>query len=245
MVSKCVASIRRTTLFGLPLGLLLFAPLARASCEDLLPPAGGDPLPVSRLVTAEDILRLRDIGTPETALWSEPSPLALSPDGHSVALLINRADPDSNSYCRALVVVSLEGAHGARALDRGGDLITVMGTFGGLLTTSGMPATVTPAWSPDGRWIAYLRRDHGVTQLWRVRADGKAEDQGPARPVTRSPVDVERFAWSEDGRSLIYSVTPALIAAEKAIDQEGRSGWLSDARVMPNYRARPMVSTAV
>jgi dipeptidyl aminopeptidase/acylaminoacyl peptidase len=181
---------------------------------------------------------LRDIGHPDAAYKSQP--LALSPDGRSLALVLNRADPGSNSYCRALVMVSLSGK--VRALDQGGDLITAMGTFGGLLTTSGMPETPAPVWSPDGRWIAYLRRDHGVTQLWRVHTEGGAEREEPARPVTQSPVDIETFTWSPSGNRLIYAATPALVEAEQAIDREGRQGWLGDARIIPNYRARPMVS---
>lgn len=242
MVGAASPLFRRAARLAAPLGIVLFAPLARAACDDLVPVLGEKPS-ASRLVTADDLLRLRDIGHPDAAYSSESNSLALSPDGRRLALLLNRADPDTNSYCRALVVISLEDAHEVRALDRGGDVITVMGTFGGLLTTSGMPTTVPPAWSPDGQWIAFLRRDHGVTQLWRVRADDKPGDERQARPISRSPVDVERFVWSQDGRRLIYAATPALIDAEKAIDREGRSGWLGDARIMPSYRARPMVSS--
>jgi dipeptidyl aminopeptidase/acylaminoacyl peptidase len=96
---------------------------------------------------------------------------------------------------------------------------------------------VTPVWSPDGQWIAYLRRDHGVTQLWRARRDGSK-----AQAVTRSPVDVERFVWSRDGARLIYGATPAVIEAGKAIDREGLSGWYHDARIVPNLGTRPLVS---
>lgn len=241
MVSAALTLARRVGTVGFSLVILLTAPLARAACDDLLLPTRA-PSTASRLVTADDILRLRDIGLPDAAYWAEPSALALAPDGRRLALLLNRADPARNSSCRALVLVSLDGRREVRALDRGGDPITMMGRFGGLLTSSGTPTTVTPAWSPDGQWIAYLRRDHGVTQLWRVRPDGGPGDEGRARPITQSPVDVESFAWSQDGRRLIYTATPALVEAEKVIDVEGRSGWLNDARMMTNYGARPMVS---
>lgn len=232
---------------GVPICCLLGAPMAMASCGDLVPGPEDQPA-ASRIVTADDLLRMRDIGHPDGAYLKFPTPLALSPDGRSLAFILNRADPESNVYCRALVVVGLDGGRRASMLDQGGDLITMTGIMpdahGGSLMRSGTPVVVTPVWSPDGQWIAYLRRDHGVTQLWRVPIDGKAGGSEQAAPVTRSPVDIERFAWSPDSRHLIYAARPGLAEGEKFIDREGRSGWLNDARMVTNYGARPLVSAA-
>jgi hypothetical protein len=40
----------------------------------------------SRLVTPDDLLELRDIGQPDSALFEAQSPLAISPDGKRLAL---------------------------------------------------------------------------------------------------------------------------------------------------------------
>ena len=58
----------------------------------------------------------------------------------------------------------------------------------------------SPAWSPDGRWLAFLSDrgdEHAVTQVWAMPAGG-----GDARVLTALPGGVEEFAWSPDGLRL-------------------------------------------
>jgi len=186
-----------------------------------------------------DILRLRDIGYPDALVLSGPSPFAVSPSGDEIAFVINRADPQRNAYCRGLVVLPLAPGTGPRVVDRGGELITVTDVQRGMFVTGGFPAVVTPAWSPDGRWIAYLRRDEGVTQVWRVRADGSA-----AQKLTSLSSDAESLAWSADGTSVIYWARPAIEAIEREIEREGRSGWLYDERVVTFSGPRPQIREA-
>src|SRR3546814_4389387 len=93
------------------------------------------------------------------------------------------------------MLAAVEPDASPRTLDEGGDLILLKDDYRGLLVTVGFPAFVTPAWSPDGKWIAYQRRDRGVTQLWRVAANG-----GKAEPVTQSAVDIQAFAWLSNDR---------------------------------------------
>jgi len=221
--------------------LLAFCPHARAeaSCEDLLPGrvAAGT---ARRLINADDLVRLRDIGRPEGSAFSAPTPLGASPDGQEVAFILRRADPGSNSYCLGLVVVGRNGA--VRLLDQGGELATAsLDGEGGRMPT-GVPEVWAPRWSPDGGQIAFLRRDSGVTQLWIVPAAG-----GKAWAVTHGKVDIEAFAWSVDGRSLLVAARPAILADRARVDAEGLGGWLYDRRVAPNIgpRPRPPVGLAV
>lgn len=68
-----------------------------------------------------------------------------------------------------------------------------------------------PAWSPDGRWIAFMRRDRGknTSQVMLVPSIG-----GPERPVLEGPSlgtigiwnSVSRYvAWHPDGEHLVVS----------------------------------------
>jgi Tol biopolymer transport system component len=59
---------------------------------------------------------------------------------------------------------------------------------------------VSPAFSPDGRWLAYLRWENGGTYgLWVVAQPGTR----PKLLVT-SPVPIATFAWKPDSRTIVY-----------------------------------------
>ncbi len=162
-----------------------------------------------------------------------PSPLAISPDGRSIAFIQSQANPDRNDYCRQLIVIDLAGNLPPRILDSGGEFMMVSANVRGSITRLGIPAAVTPGWSFNGRSLAYLRRDHGITQLWRVEVA-----TGEAAPVTASPVDIEQWTWAGDDRVVVAS-RPGLIAAHAKDDADGRQGWLYDARFSPQVSSRP------
>jgi TolB protein len=68
----------------------------------------------------------------------------------------------------------------------------------------------SPAFAPDGEWIAFRRKvAEGIyaslgKQLWLMRADGSE-----ARPLTQEPeLDHGPPAWSPDGRYLLYHRFP-------------------------------------
>ena len=224
------AAIGSAACAAVALAALLASP-AQASCEALMPEpgAGGG----SRNVTAEDLIQLREIGFPDAAV-AGPSPLAISPDGTQIAFALSRADVASNSYCRALVVVPVEGG-APRVVDTGGEFISLGSFVRGLWVDTGFPRLVTPAWSPDGRSIAFIKREHGTSKARIVHVDRSAP------PVsTHLPADVEDLWWDGQGR-LHVAVRPGAQAAAAAIDKEGESGWLYDARIAPNYGPRPRV----
>lgn len=208
------------------------AQAAHAACDDVLPattPAGPP-----RTITAQDLIELRDIGQPDPSMVLPESPLAVSPDGKSVAFMLSRADLASNGYCRAMVMLDLAPGSSPRVIDSGGEQIFITSIKRGVVERTGFPDLIVPAWSPDGDWVAYLRRDHGVTQVWRTRRSG-----GRAVPISRSDADVEAFAWSADGTRMIYESRPALVAQREAIAREGRTGWHYDARFVTNWGIHP------
>jgi dipeptidyl aminopeptidase/acylaminoacyl peptidase len=199
------------------------------------PPESASGTGARRPITTDDLARLRDIGMPDSSLTELPSPLAISPDGKKLAFILSQGDPATNSTCRLLMVADIKPRTEPHVIDSGGELILLNYNIRGLLTAIGFPDAVTPAWSPDGRSIAYLRRDKGVTQLWHVSADG-----GNAAPLTTSPVDIEAWSWVSDDRVVVAS-RPGTIDVQARIETEGKTGWLYDARFSPAYGPRPQM----
>ncbi|MGH6616451.1 Atxe2 family lasso peptide isopeptidase [Sphingomonas sp.] len=215
---------------ALALFLAAFPAMAHAACDDLLP----DVAPMAaRDITTRDLVRIRDVGDPEVVNGAT-SPYALSPDGHSLAFVIVRADPATNMVCSALVVAPVDGKGGLRIIDRGGRLPLLAGLFRGLFITTGFPQQIAPLWSPDGRSVAYRKPVDGIVQLIRAAADG-----GGASAVTHAPVDVEDFAWTPDSASIVYTARAGRIDGDRQIEREGEAGWLYDARVIPEISWRP------
>jgi dipeptidyl aminopeptidase/acylaminoacyl peptidase len=208
---------------------------ALAACADWNPLAPPPTAP--RPFTADDLIELTGIGRPDAEPTGGSSPLAISPDERYAAFVLQRADTAENRYCQALVLIDLEGRQAPRMLDRGGEFIMTRVVLRGLATPNGYPQQIIPAWSPDGRTIAYLRRDNGSTQLWRVTVA-----TGVAQQLTRENVDVVSWAWLAEGARIGFGIQPARLRIESAIDAEGRTGWVYDERVTPNVGLRPQPS---
>src|SRR5437773_1568635 len=80
----------------------------------------------------------------------------------------------------------------------------------------------SPAWSPDGRWLAFMSNRSGKRNVWRVGLDGT-----PAEQLTDVVGELGEFRWSPDGRRLAYLVTDPPAEEELRQVQEKR-----DARVV-------------
>ena len=60
---------------------------------------------------------------------------------------------------------------------------------------------VSPAFSPDGRWLAFLRWENGGTYaLWALRQPGEKPQL-----LIMNPVPITTFAWKPDSRTIVYS----------------------------------------
>jgi Tol biopolymer transport system component len=101
------------------------------------------------------------------------------------------------------IVVVERGDSGSRLV-----LIDEAGLRQGELTATAEPTLdLMPAWSPDGRFVAFAssrgRRSLKEWSLWIVPADG----EGEARRLTDDGGVDSAPSWSSDGRSLVFSST--------------------------------------
>lgn len=212
------------------------APAASPDCGSILPPERLSPGKQS--LTPEDLVRLWDIGPPEPQYFSSPF-FTVSPDGRSAAFQLRRADPERNDYCLAMVIVDLLGGARPRIIDEGGDLIqTTVDLRGIAAIPSGIPRVITPRWSSDGKWIAFLKRSGQTTQVWRAFADGSG-----SAPLTHSATDVVDFRFGKDGSTIVYATRPDIDRQRKAIEQDGLNGWHYDNRFSPLISREPQPTT--
>lgn len=209
------------------------AEAAPVDCHELTPPAlAAQPV---RDVAASDLIALRDIG--QAAPEEAESPIAVSPDGKLIAFQLRRAVPASNAYCLGMYVLRADGRGSVIMVDQGGEFMLDRLPLAGRPTSdlsSGYPAAIRPQWSPDGQWIAYLRRDDGVTQVWRAKADGAL-----AQRVSHAAADVTDFAWSSDGSALVYATQPGIADARARLAKEALAGFHYDERFYPSASAHP------
>lgn len=121
-------------------------------------------------MTPDDLANLRTPGTP-----------AISPDGTTVVVSVVRPDLDRDEYVGHLWRVPVDGTAAPQPFTRG-------------------HRDTAPAFSPDGRWIAFLRAEpKGKPQLYVVEAGG-----GEPVRLTDAPLGVSDLRWSPDGRRLVY-----------------------------------------
>lgn len=85
--------------------------------------------------------------------------------------------------------------------NRGGPFkIFVMDRQGVRQLTHGPGNDMKPAWSPDGRQIAFFSDRDGQSEIYVIDADGQS-----LRRLTSSPGGDENPAWSPDGRQLVFN----------------------------------------
>jgi dipeptidyl aminopeptidase/acylaminoacyl peptidase len=125
-----------------------------------------------------------------------PSAPTLTPDGRLVAVAVGRIDLEANQYRAELWVMPTDGSAPPRRF------------------TSGR-RDVRPRFSPDGRWLAFLRAgDDDKPQLHVMAVDG-----GEPRRLAEHPLGVEGFAWSPDSTRIAYVAR---------VPEEGRYGTDKD-----------------
>jgi dipeptidyl aminopeptidase/acylaminoacyl peptidase len=144
-----------------------------------------------------------------------PGRPTLSPDGRSAVVAVGYPDLDADAYASHLWLVPTDGSAPGRRL------------------TNGWRDT-EPRWSPDGRWLAFLRAERdpatgkvGKPQLWLLPADG-----GESRRLTDHPLAVVEPVWNPDSTRLAYTTR---------VPEPGRYG--TDERVPPEAEPPRRITT--
>jgi len=103
--------------------------------------------PAKRLLTTDDVFRMKEIGDPQ-----------VSPDGKWIAYTVTRVDREADKLRSAIWMINWEGTQD-------------------LQVTYGPDSDTSPRWSPDGRYLAFLsaRPAEGKSQIWLLdRRGGEA-----------------------------------------------------------------------
>ncbi len=127
------------------------------------------------LMNAADGSGKRPLATPGL-VQETVDELAWSPDGSQLAVALF-----SGGVSQVAIVPT-----GTRARQSGQVLTDIPG------------GALDPAWSPDGRWIAYAAREGKGVDVFVMAADGSRRQRLTDDGLARSP------AWSPDGRSIAY-----------------------------------------
>ena len=125
-----------------------------------------------------------------------PGGVALSPDGSLVAFTVNETNWDDNAYETEIFLVPAAG----------GEPIQL---------TRGKKSSSAPAWSPDGKWLAFSSDRSDKRQIYLISPRG-----GEARAITNVEEGVGGFAWSPDGKSIAFTMTDAKTEAHKERDKK-------------------------
>ena len=171
---------------------------------------GDPPLPEHRLLDAAAQLLGRGQARRRVGMASAGGVTSVKgPDGRLVAVAVGRIDLEANEYRAELWMMPTDGSAPPRRF------------------TSGR-RDVRPRFSPDGRWLAFLRAgEDDKPQLHVMATDG-----GEPRRVCEHPLGVEGFAWSPDSTRIAYVAR---------VPQEGRYG--TDKEVPPEKEPPRRITT--
>jgi eukaryotic-like serine/threonine-protein kinase len=198
-------------------GFLLFARSSQLMAQKLNPVSGelsGEPQVLANGVandlstwhmdaSASDagLLAMGSGGTPDWQLiWVDRT-------GKRISTV---ADKLSNLQFARL---SPDGERVALQLDTGANDIWVLDLARGIRTrlTFGPVSNYSPAWSPDGKWIAYSSERNGKNHLYRKPSDGS----GAEEVLLDDDQVVVPSDWSGDGKFLLYARGPVHAAGEE------------------------------
>ena len=87
-----------------------------------------------------------------------------------------------------------------------------------------------PAWSPDGRYIAFTSARSGKNNIWIIPTSG-----GEARQLTDVKTGVNAFKWSPDGSSIAFVRPDEKIEEEERKEKEREDSYIVGEEVKMNH----------
>src|SRR5207302_7689013 len=123
--------------------------------------------------TLDQLISLERAGSP-----------AISPNGELVAYTVRDTNWDDNSYHTEIWLADVKSGETRQ------------------LTNNAKKSSTSPAWSPDGRTLAFATDRDDKRQVYVIDPRG-----GEARKLTSAEEGVGGFVWAPNGKSIAYTST--------------------------------------
>ncbi len=123
---------------------------------------------------------------------SEP---AISADGKWAAYTVSTPDMDANRNASNVWIVSTAGGEAVQVTQSGHDN--------------------SPAWSPDGKTLAFISSRSGDSQIYLLSMEG-----GEAKKLTTLSTGADLFQWSPDGKTIAFTSEVYLDCKDDACNQK-------------------------
>jgi dipeptidyl aminopeptidase/acylaminoacyl peptidase len=163
------------------------------------------------LIAGSGAAAARPFTLDDTLAFARIAALDVAPDGRRIVACVERRVPDENRFATDLVLAATDGGAPERRI------------------TSAPGDDCDPRFSPDGRFIGFLSDRAGSTQVWILPADG-----GEAIQASRHAEDVVAFAWSADGRSILFTAPAPRSAGEQARRDRGDDAFVHGEQWRPD-----------
>ena len=130
----------------------------------------------------------------------------MSPDGNLIAYVVREPvmEGEKSEYLTQIWVVSADGGMNIQY-------------------THGEKSSGSPAFSPEGTYLAFTSSRSGSNQIWKMRVRG-----GEAEQLTDGEKGVGSFKWSPDGNRIAYTMQDPATEEEKEAEKEKRDVILVD-----------------
>jgi len=138
--------------------------------------------------TIDQLISIQRLGTP-----------AISPNGELVAYTVRDTNWEENSYHTEIWLADAKSGETRQ------------------LSNNPKKSSTSPAWSPDGRLLAFATDRDEKRQIYVIDPRG-----GEARKLTAADEGVGSFVWAPDGKSIAYTMTDPKTDADK--DREKKFG---------------------